>query len=52
MSNCENCDEPLSEFEMCSYGELCMSCHDREESPCNGCQDEDCLGCDYEETEE
>ena len=29
MSICEVCSEPLSEFESCSYGDLCMSCYDK-----------------------
>jgi len=30
MSYCENCGEPLSEFEMCSYGDLCIFCHEKD----------------------
>ena len=31
MSYCETCGEPLCEFELCSYGDLCMFCYDRQE---------------------
>ena len=51
MSSCEDCGSPLSEFESCSYGDLCMFCYDREQSPCNGCQEEECYGCPHEEVE-
>ena len=52
MINCANCGEPLSEFEECSYGDLCMFCHDREESSCTLCQEEDCHGCEHEKGED
>lgn len=45
---CMECGEPLSEFELCSYGDLCILCHEREENPCNGCQEEDCEGCEFD----
>ena len=28
MSYCISCGEPLSEFELCSYGDMCMTCYD------------------------
>ena len=48
---CESCGCALDEWDMCNYGDVCMSCYDAEESPCTGCLDEDCHGCDYEEEE-
>ncbi len=29
MTDCILCGEPLSEFEECTYGDLCMFCYDR-----------------------
>ena len=26
---CLECGQPLTEFDMCSYGDTCMSCYER-----------------------
>ena len=31
LGNCASCGQPLAEFEMCSYGDICDSCHNKEE---------------------
>ena len=48
---CEDCGVPLDEWDSCSYGNVCMSCWEREHSPCNYCTEDECYDCEHYDEE-